>query len=77
VNTRIGDSLWYYDKPYYIYRDATSESYHASYMGECNAAYELLGSWRHHGPPIAKLDLTWPRDYSRLPIRTAVEPSVI
>jgi hypothetical protein len=77
ANVRIGDPLWHCNTPYYVYRDASSESYHASYMGECREAYELLGTWRHNGPAIAELQIAWPRDYRNITVRPAVEPSMI
>jgi hypothetical protein len=73
ANVRVGDPLWFTHTPYYVYRDTSNNSYHASYMGEPNEAYTILGTWRHDGPPIARLNVSWPRDYRSVMVRKEVE----
>jgi len=70
--------------PSYIYRDASSASYHASYMGAVDEAWRVLAReshWNWTQAPLSRADLNeiaraggqadWihlPRDYRNLPI---------
>jgi hypothetical protein len=83
-NVSEADPIQLGQRPSYIYRDASSESYHASYMGDCRQVWQRLGTesrWMWDKPPLTHEQLNemarargvsdwihWPRDYRALPI---------